>query len=107
MIVIVKVVVVIVKVVVVIVKVVVKVVVEVIIKKEDGKRSPSYFKSVRNNRDFNTNDPTIYVSNDNIILIDKLYQYLKNINRGLEINSSNISMIIVRAIEFVNTWEAK
>lgn len=70
-----------------------------------GDRSPSYYSSVMNNHHFNTNDPNVYVTSDNIEHIEKLYQYLKNLNRGLKINSKNISMIIVRAVEIVNTWE--
>ena len=58
-----------------------------------------------NNTNYNTNDQNIFVSADNIEFIEKLYQQLKNINRGLKLNSKNISMIIVRAVEIVNTWK--
>ena len=71
----------------------------------DGKRSPSYHTSVMNNTNYNTNDKNIFVSAENVEFIEKLYQQLKNINRGLKLNSKNISMIIVRAVEIVNTWK--
>ena len=70
-----------------------------------GDRSPSYYSSVMNNHHFNTNDQNVYVTSDNVEHIEKLYQYLKNLNRGLKINSKNISMIIIRAVEIVNTWQ--
>jgi hypothetical protein len=71
----------------------------------DGKRSPSYHTSVMNNTNYNTNDQNIFVSAENVEFIEKLYQQLKNVNRGLKLNSKNISMIIVRAVEIVNTWK--
>lgn len=68
-------------------------------------RSPSYHTSVLKSSNFSVNDANINVSAENIQYIEKLYQQLKNINRGLKVNKNNISMVIIRGVEIVNTWK--
>ena len=72
---------------------------------DTNRRSPSYHSSVLQSSEFTVDDPNINVSAENVQYIEKLYQQLKNMNRGLKVNKNNINMVIVRGVEIVNTWK--